>query len=174
LPPPRSDNFMDKFECGSYCGLYCGACDVMHQYRKGLENGKAAQWEDLPPTLQRHLPVPASTPVVCHGCKSDIVFGGCAKCVIRNCARIKGVENCAACRRFPCLRFRLQRWVWKFGGFYRRLPHLLTADPNLKEIQAHGQARWLESQQARWTCSHCGSRLTWHTKVTHNCRATAE
>ena len=163
----RRDTRMPDHDPGSYCGLYCGACDVQAVHRRALAEGRTARWEELPLTMQRHLPVPKDTPVVCHGCRSDTVFGGCAKCPIRKCARARGnIGSCPECSRFPCLKLRV---VWLVGGFYRRLPHLKATGPNLKRLWRVGTSRWLEEQRQEWTCSHCRTPLTWYTKETHRC-----
>jgi hypothetical protein len=40
----------------------------------------------------------------CDGCttKDGKLFSGCQKCQIRNCAREKGLENCAYCSEYAC------------------------------------------------------------------------
>ena len=166
----RRDTRMPDHDPGSYCGLYCGACDVQAVHRRALAEGRTARWEELPLTMQRHLPVPKDTPVVCYGCRSDTVFGGCAKCPIRKCARARGnIGSCPECSRFPCLKLRVVWLVWLVGGFYRRLPHLKATGPNLKRLWRVGTSRWLEEQRQEWTCSHCRTPLTWYTKESHRC-----
>ncbi len=153
----------------SYCGLYCGACDVMHLYNKSREQNRDARWEELPARMQAHLPVTKGTPIVCRGCKSDVVFGGCAKCPIRGCARKKDVEHCTLCEKYPCLRFKIMKLVWSVGGFYRKLPHLLDMFGNMKKIQQNGLNHWLAHQRQEWKCPGCKENLTWYTKDDHRC-----
>lgn len=155
---------------GSYCGLYCGACDVQIVHRRALNEERTARWDELPTTMQRHLPVPKDTPVVCHGCRTDTVFGGCAKCPIRKCARGReNIGSCTECPRFPCLKLRVVRLVWRVGGYYRRLPHLDATGANLQRLRCVGTTRWLDEQRQEWTCPQCGAPLSWYTKESHRC-----
>ena len=75
---------MPELHCDSYCGLYCGACDMWVAYRRAQERGTDASWDGVQFPLKRHF---ATAPVICHGCKGDVVFRGCRACPIRACAR---------------------------------------------------------------------------------------
>lgn len=161
---------MPDFQYGSYCGLYCGACDIMHQFKKGQQTGTSPRWEDLPSAMQKHLPVPKDAPIVCYGCKSDDVFYGCSKCPIRACARGRAnIDNCTECEKYPCLKFRVRAFILRFLGGYKKLPHLLVVNSNLKEIENYGMVNWLKNQQQEWSCTRCHAELTWYTKDNHQC-----
>jgi hypothetical protein len=55
------------------------------------------------------------------------------------------------------------------GGFYKKLPHLLTVDRNLKEIENVGVSDWLARQEKEWHCTACHTKLSWYTKESHQC-----
>jgi hypothetical protein len=40
----------------------------------------------------------------CDGCRTEggRLFSGCKTCLIRNCAKDKGLENCACCSEYAC------------------------------------------------------------------------
>ncbi|WP_041427517.1 DUF3795 domain-containing protein [Syntrophomonas wolfei] len=82
---------MGDFNYDTYCGLYCGACSIIKAYQTGIKDPLACCLGD---ELGMELK--------CHGYKTDSVFGNCALCQIRNCAREKGMERCLNCSYFPC------------------------------------------------------------------------
>lgn len=159
---------MEEFRYDSYCGLYCGACDVMSVYRKALDAGVTATWEDVPADLRKNVPAPKDRTVVCYGCKTDSVFSGCSRCFIRKCAKNKmRVETCFDCSRFPCVRFRIFGAVRKL--LQRRLPHIRSAQVNQTCIRQKGMAAWLIEQDSQWKCPECGAPFTWYRKTCESC-----
>lgn len=160
---------MDEFKVDSYCGLYCGACDVMVSYMEGLKSDKLPAWQDLPEEFIKNIPTGKTDDIKCFGCKSDNVFGGCAKCMIRKCAKEKmHVEFCFECENHPCLRYKLQRFVTKFI-FEKKLPHLKTIEPNQKMIKIEGLEKWLQNQYYKWQCPSCSTKFSWYRNTCRNC-----
>jgi hypothetical protein len=159
---------MEEFRYDTYCGLYCGACDTMAAFKKSIENGNTAIWEDLPLAFRKNLPMGKVREIICYGCKSDTVFGGCSICPVRKCAReTMHVESCDKCTKHPCLRygvFKLFQRIMK-----KRLPHLSTAKPNRAIIKEQGVGAWLAQQEEAWRCPHCKTSLTWYGGKCTNC-----
>jgi len=74
-------------------------------------------------------------------------FQGCAVCPVRKCARKKPeIKTCLDCGRFPCFRFSLMKFVRKFLGYDRKLPHLKTIPENQGLIKEKGVSAWLAEQ----------------------------
>jgi hypothetical protein len=160
---------MEKFRPDSHCGLYCGACDVMVTFKQGLQSGKLPVWQDLPEVFINNIPTGKKDEIKCHGCKSDVVFGGCSKCLIRKCAKEKmNVEFCFECKKHPCLRYKIQRFITKLI-FEKKLPHLKSIEPNQKKIQMVGVEKWLEDQQNKWQCPECSSEISWYQNTCPHC-----
>ena len=94
---------MQEICSDSYCGLYCGACEVQLAYKRGVKSEELPIWEDIPEIFKNNIPTGNTDEIKCFGCKTETVFGGCAKCRIRKCAKDKmKVEFCFECRKFPC------------------------------------------------------------------------
>ena len=159
---------MKTFLYDTFCGLYCGACDLMAAFRKGVEAGKPAAWEDLPLSYRKKLPTVQGLDIVCYGCKSDTVYAGCSKCPVRKCAKeTMKVAFCQECRKYPCVRFRalnLFQWLLR-----KRLPHLKTVKPNRDFIKKNGTDAWLAQQESEWKCPRCKTPLTWYKKTCSRC-----
>jgi hypothetical protein len=160
---------MDEFRSDSYCGLYCGACDVLVAYRKGLKSGKQPVWQELPVQYIKNIPTGKKDEIKCYGCKTDDVFGGCARCIIRRCAREKmKVEFCIECKRYPCLKYKIQRLLVRYI-YEKRLPHLKSIELNQKILKEEGLEKWLHDQQKQWQCPVCGRELSWYKKTCPEC-----
>jgi hypothetical protein len=151
----------------SYCGLYCGACDMLVAYRRAQERGVEARWDNIHFPLKGHF---AASPVICHGCKGDVVFRGCRGCPIRKCARtMLDIETCLDCKRFPCYRHWLVNAVRRVAGLNRKLPHLSVIEGNRAAIREKGVAAWLEDQERRWACPSCRTAFSWYERVCPTC-----
>ena len=159
---------MEGFKYNSYCGLYCGACDILSAYKRAFEKNQKVRWEDLPEELRNNIPANKTEGIICHGCTTDTVFIGCSKCLIRKCAKDKmKVETCFECRRFPCVRFRIWRFVWKL--MHKKLPHIRAARANQACIQDKGVAAWLSAQEEQWKCPKCKKAFSWYEKMCSSC-----
>ena len=148
----------DSFRGDSYCGLYCGACEVLNLYRDGLEQGKPASWEDLPRELKEVI---APSPIVCTGCKTELLSPGCRRCVIRICAREKKAEACVLCPDYPC-RLVTERRAAIAENLKDILPHVAAKFSQAERMKEIGYALWREEQARRWLCPDCGAPFTWY------------
>jgi hypothetical protein len=163
---------MTQFRYDTYCGLYCGACDIASAYKRGIENNSPPRWDDLPSPLRDTI---HQAPIICHGCKTDTVFGGCGKCLIRKCARKKqGIESCVDCNKYPCLIHRITAIAKIIFRLEKRLPHMRIAPVNLQTIRRCGMASWLDEQRRRWACPDCGTSFTWYQHTCTRCGANLE
>ncbi|MBU0493083.1 MAG: DUF3795 domain-containing protein [Chloroflexi bacterium] len=157
---------MTEFRSDSYCGLYCGACDIMNLYRQSLETNVPARWEDLPQPLQQHL---TQAEVVCTGCKTEVLFAGCQRCSIRQCAQDKGVAACVECTEYPCVNVENRRAaISRIGNV---LPHtrVFFRDADMILIRDRGIAHWVQDQEEKWSCPQCGARFTWYQEQCAEC-----
>jgi len=166
---------MPEFRYDSYCGLYCGACDILSAYKNGIKTGKSPQWSDMPSELS-NLPFNARKfEIKCYGCMTDTVFAGCSKCVIRKCAMNKtGIETCLDCTSYPCWRLKITALARKVLKLEEKLPHLKTIKLNIEVIKNNGMHVWLEEQNRKWQCPHCGKRLSWYRASCIDCKSNRE
>ena len=144
-----------------YCGLYCGGCDIYRLAEKARQSGVKAKWEEMPGQFRKVI---MEADLVCHGCKSDTVFAGCRICPILKCAKRKGVESCALCKKYPCFYFTMMNIVVRLRKLDKKLPHVRVRKPNLEFIRKNGRERFLSEQEPAWKCQQCGSRLSWYQK----------
>jgi len=157
---------MVEFIEDSYCGLYCGACEVQDAYRRALEGGREAAWDDLPVRFSEYIP---RGEVRCRGCKTDDVFGGCAMCRMRACARERGVGFCFECGDYPCAIVReKEAAVERFVGV---MPHAAAIVRDLADVERMGREAWFAERRGRWSCPSCGARTTWYAATCRSCGA---
>jgi len=90
----------------AYCGLVCDECPI---HLATLETDlirQQAMREDIVRqcAIAYGINIQLSDVTDCDGCRAESgrLFSGCRNCDIRNCAREKGVENCAHCSDYPC------------------------------------------------------------------------
>ncbi|HOX47796.1 MAG TPA: DUF3795 domain-containing protein [Spirochaetia bacterium] len=149
---------MDGSRCDSYCGIYCGACDILAACRRGEPGAFSAYLKER---------VPPAGDWRCKGCKSDEVFGNCARCPIRACARERGLESCAACPEFPCAAYSRP----DAERLLAELPHLKLNAGNLAAIAERGVEAWLRGQEELWRCPECGAPDSWYAETCPVCGA---
>ena len=145
----------------TYCGLYCGACEI--------ENARTEdQQKKVIQTFESNLPGWHATldQMHCSGCKSDDVFVNCAKCPIRRCARERGIEFCYQCSDYPC---QTHTFLQAASGQVPILRHIKAIETNQAYICEHGVDAWLQDQEQRWSCPHCGSPFSWYTDSCGQC-----
>ena len=133
------------------CGLYCGVCGIRIAYNENNEKFK----ERLSGVY--NLPVDQ---IRCKGCLSDDVFDYCKVCPIKSCNAERGYDGCHQCGEFPC-------------DFIHNFPMpvgkkvILRAVPFRRE---HGTGKWVEDEEHRYVCPHCGNRIFRGAKRCNQCR----
>ncbi len=133
------------------CNLYCGVCGILKAHRENnvtLKERLSSFYGVLPEEI------------ACNGCLSDTRFTFCRSCSIRSCTEEKGLEGCHQCEDFPC-------------SFIDDFPVpvgkkvILRATPVRREI---GTEKWVEQEEARYLCPHCGHKLFRGTKRCRSCK----
>ncbi len=122
------------------CGLYCGVCGVYVASRNKNQN------------LKEKLAVAYNTTpdqIKCRGCLSNEKFGFCQVCEIRSCAANKEIDGCHCCDKFPCTL--IENFPVPEGK-----KTILRSVPERKEW---GDQKWAETEELRYTCSHCENKL---------------
>ena len=141
----------DRKALAAPCGLYCGVCGVYIAHRdnnlKFKERLTEVYWVGV-------------DDIKCRGCLSDELFKYCEACAIRSCVLEKGIEGCHQCDDFPC------QFIDDFP-----LPVgkkvILRAIPTWREL---GTERWMEEEEKRYYCPHCGYRLFRGARRCRNCK----
>jgi len=90
----------------SYCGLVCETCPIkLATNEKSKEKQYEMRVEVARQIKERYGQECKPEDVTdCDGCKTEggRLFSGCKNCHMRNCARQKGLENCAYCAEYAC------------------------------------------------------------------------
>lgn len=88
-----------------------------------------------------------------------------ARCKIKNCEAIQKseVEFCFGCEDFPCksLKHLDKRYRTKYN---------MSMLENLEYIKKYGIDKFLENEDARWTCSKCGGTICVHKGYCYSCK----
>ena len=145
------DNMKEKNKLAAPCGLYCGVCGVYIAHKNNDTKFKER--------LQNVYWV-GTEEIKCNGCLSDVLFKYCLDCPIRTCTASKGIEGCHECRDFPC------QFIDDFP-----LPVgqkvILRAIPAWRQL---GTEKWMEKEEERYHCPHCGYKLFRGAKRCRNCK----
>jgi len=92
----------------SYCGLTCQTCPIYLATREKNPEKKHEMRVDIAWQIKERYGQECKPEDVtdCDGCKTEggRLFSGCKNCHMRNCARQKGLENCAHCNEYACER----------------------------------------------------------------------
>ena len=95
----------------AYCGLICSECGAYIAKQTDddeLRQKTAEAWTspDYPVSEEE---------INCDGCKSEdsVLFKHCDMCEVRACAMERGVETCAHCDDYPCLKLQA---LWDILG----------------------------------------------------------
>ncbi|MEG2221634.1 MAG: DUF3795 domain-containing protein [Oscillospiraceae bacterium] len=107
-------------------------------------------------------------PQDCHGCLSDRLTAQCAACDngFRACAKEHKVLRCYACEDFPCARLE----AFRHRHYQNGIGHHQTVIADLREMQSHGVAAWVDRQTAAHTCPHCGRLIYWYDRDCPHCK----
>jgi hypothetical protein len=140
-----------KKEFAAPCGLYCGVCGIYIAHRDGNLKFK----ELLAPVYNLGV-----DDIKCEGCLSDEPFAYCRTCAIKSCASDKGIEGCHQCDDFPC------KYIDDFPIPVGKKV-ILRAVPAWKEL---GTEKWMEEEEKRYHCPHCGYVLFRGAKRCRNCK----
>ncbi len=144
-----------KKEFAAPCGLYCGVCGIYIAHRD--DNLKFKE------RLTGVYGVGVDE-IKCEGCLSDEPFVYCRTCVIKTCTAEKGFEGCHQCDDFPCET--IDRFPLPVG---KRV--ILRAIPYWRE---HGTEKWMEEEEKRYLCPHCGYKLFRGAKTCRSCKAAVD
>ena len=142
------------------CGLYCGVCGIYIAHRDDNVKFK----ERLVPVysvdiygVNLNLGV---DDIKCEGCLSDELFVSCRDCPMRNCTAEKGIEGCHQCDDFPC------KYIDDFPIAVGKKV-ILRAIPAWREL---GTEKWIEEEEKRYHCPHCGYALFRGAKRCRSCK----
>jgi hypothetical protein len=141
----------NKMDLAAPCGLYCGVCSIYVAHRDDNLKFK----ERL--TTVYNVGV---EDIRCKGCLSDEPFVYCKTCEIKSCVAGKGLEGCHQCGEFPC------RHIDDFPIAVGKKV-ILRSIPAWKEL---GTDRWMEEEEKRYDCPHCGYKLFRGAKRCRGCQ----
>jgi predicted RNA-binding Zn-ribbon protein involved in translation (DUF1610 family) len=144
-----------KNELAAPCGLYCGVCGIYIAHRDNNLKFK----ERLAPIYGVGV-----DDIKCNGCLSDEPFGYCRLCAIKSCAAEKDIEGCHQCADFPC------RHIDDFPLDVGKKV-ILRAIPAWREL---GTEKWMEEEEKRYHCPHCGYVLFRGAKRCRNCKESVD
>lgn len=105
----------------SYCGLTCQNCPIFLAAREKNEEERMKMRAEIARIIQEKYGTAYKPEDIsdCDGCKTEKgrLFSDSKKCLIRKCARKKGIGNCAYCSEYPC----------------GKLEEIFSSDPSAKE-----------------------------------------
>ena len=142
-------------ELAAPCGLYCGVCGIYVATRDNNQKFK-----------ERLAPIYGAKPedLICDGCLSQRVWLYCQSCHIKSCCRDKNIEGCHQCDEFPC------RFIDDFPIPVGKKV-ILRCIPRWKEL---GTEKWMQEEQKRYNCPHCGAATFRGAKRCRNCKETID
>jgi hypothetical protein len=112
----------------AYCGYDCHTCPIFLATRVENKEEQAKKRAEIARRLKEQYGMKYEPEEVtdCDGCRTEAgrLFTGCKDCPIRNCARPKGLENCAHCPDYVC---------GKLEAFFAKEP---TAKALLDELRS--------------------------------------
>ncbi|MBU2551939.1 MAG: DUF3795 domain-containing protein [Proteobacteria bacterium] len=107
----------------AYCGIPCSECPARLATIRDDDEAREKTAQMWGKQFGMKLTV---ADINCDGCLTDggRLFGHCATCHMRHCARDRDLENCAYCADYPCE---------TLAGFFKMVPY---AQPALEKIRA--------------------------------------
>ena len=145
---------MVKKELLSPCGVYCGVCSILMAYRANNQ-----KFKDKLSSLYGTKP----EDIQCIGCMAEDeskIFFYCRVCPIKSCVKEKGIEGCHQCDDFPC--DHIEKFPMEVGKKV-----MLRAIPQWREW---GTEKWVEEEEKRYSCPHCGYKLFRGAKRCRECK----
>jgi len=142
----------DKMQLAAPCGLYCGVCAVLIAHRDNNIKFKERLTGVYGVTVDE---------IKCEGCLSDELFVYCQTCPIRSCTIEKGIEGCHQCDDFPCKL--IDDFPLPVGKKV-----ILRAIPTWRDL---GTERWMEEEEKRYHCPHCGYAVFRGVQKCRNCQS---
>ncbi len=89
-----------------YCGLTCQTCPIYLATREENKDKQLRMRMEIIQLCKEHYGIHYQLKDItdCDGCrtKGGRLFSSCKTCVIRKCAKEKGLENCAMCPDYAC------------------------------------------------------------------------
>ena len=140
-----------KMELAAPCGMYCGVCGIYVANRDNNIKLKERLKGLFGVTVEQ---------MSCQGCLSDNQFVYCRTCPIRACTIQRGLEGCHQCQDFPC------QFIDAVGIPIGRKV-MLRSVPARREL---GTERWMEEEEKRYHCPHCGYALFRGVSRCRNCQ----
>ncbi|MCP4348705.1 MAG: DUF3795 domain-containing protein [Desulfobacterales bacterium] len=144
-----------KKELLAPCSMYCGVCGI---YMASRDNN-----QKLKDKLANAYSVTPEQ-VACKGCLSDERFVYCQACDIRTCVMEKGYDGCHQCEEFPC------KIIDDFPVPAGKKV-MLRSVPDRKRL---GTEKWVEQEEKRYKCSHCGDQVFRGAKRCGSCKEPVE
>lgn len=129
----------------AYCGLFCGLCaqrsripQQARQLRKSLhEEGYDDWYQYVPHIKDSFLPFWQFLQRLAESDCTCRTGGGPPDCRIRECAKLKEIDDCTECKEYPC------KLIQDLAEHY---PTLIQDGKRLREIGLEG---WLREQEER-------------------------
>jgi hypothetical protein len=117
-------------EMVAYCGLTCQNCPIYLATRQENKEEQLRTRTEIVRLCKEHYGMQYELTDItdCDGCRTEggRLFSACKTCVMRNCARKKGLENCAYCPEYACKE--LRSFFEKDPGAKTRLDEIRTAN----------------------------------------------
>jgi Protein of unknown function (DUF3795) len=142
------------------CGTYCGACPAYiakHHEDERIRMKRGERSSSEATSELKTIPDPSRMDGLrCDGCLScGELPPHCRDCSTRVCAANKLSDaRCTDCDELPCYRVADLIAV----GFLHRGEYL----PNLAKMREMGVRKWIEYEEERWKCPHCGVPMSWY------------
>jgi len=95
----------------SFCGLVCTTCPIYIVTREKNKKEQTKKRTEIAEICNEHYGTHYGVSDItdCDGCRMEggRLFSGCIDCTIRECAKSKAIENCAACSDYGCQKLEL-------------------------------------------------------------------
>ncbi len=150
----------------SPCGLYCGVCAIHMAHRDNNEKLKEKLIALYKGGTQGKGTLPNSgrlstDDIRCLGCRSNDLFMHCRQCEIRECTKAKNYSGCHECNEFPC--HHIENFPMAVGKKV-----ILRSVPYRRRF---GTQKWIEDEEARYHCPHCGNKVFRGVMKCNQCKA---